>query len=287
MLNCFRGCPHQFYLNYIRRIQRPGLSVHLLAGSAYAAGLETARNTYLLTKDPAHAIEQGFLTLLRTYGDYEPGDKHRNKTWNRTATAYLTYFDKWPLDSDYIQIAEFTHRPSVEFTFALDLPVRHPDTNMPLLYGGRVDWIGNFNGSLFCVDEKTTSYFTHNWASKWTLRAQFMGYVYAAHQHGIPITGSIVRGVAMKLTDIEHAEVILTIPNWRLERWYEQTLRDLERMIQCYETGVWDWNFGDTCNAWAGCSYEELCRVEDEERWLSATEWEENTWTPLREKGVE
>lgn len=294
MIHSFRACPQQFFLSYVRRISPAGRNPHFNAGGAFAKGLEVARKTFWSLRSrgvvrehcEGEALRQGLKSLWRAYGDYEVTEKQRQKSWDRTSAAFVSYLDRWPLWSDHVQVAEWQGKLLAEFSFAIDLPLQHPETGDPILYAGKLDWIGKYNETFFAVDEKTTKYFTETWASKWALRAQLIGYVWACKQYGIPVAGSIVRGTALKLTEIEHAEVILSIPGWRIERWYGQTLRDVERMIQSWDKGVWDWNLGDSCVAYSGCPFVELCKVQNYEPWLAPEVgmFQPNTWSPL-EKG--
>jgi hypothetical protein len=93
----------------------------------------------------------------------------------------------------------------------------------------------------------------------------------------------------MKLTEIEHAEVIMQIPQWRLDRWYAQTLRDVSRMLESWDRDLFDWNLGDTCTAYGGCEFAELCKIRNYENWITpeAGMFESNTWDPLHKEDVD
>ena len=293
MLHAYRSCPQQFYLSYIRRIRAAGTNTHFVCGGAFAKGLEVARRQYVQTTQlgvPAilaaeKAMEAGLLALITAYGDHEPSEKNKNKDWLNTAKAYVSYLDKWPLHSDYIKVSSFHEKPAVEFTFALELPVTNPTTGMPIFYAGRLDWIGEYNGLLLAMDEKTTRYFKSEWASDWVLRAQFTGYVYACRQYNIPAAGYGIRGTALKMTEIEHQEAIITIPEWRLQRWWLQTIRDVTRMVENWHQDYYDFNLGDACTSYNGCPFVQLCKVEEPETWIEAGDYVENTWSPLMKEG--
>lgn len=293
MLHSARGCPQQFYLSYVRRIRAKGTNTHFVCGGAFAKALEAARKLYydhtrlgvptVLASEKA--MEQGLLVLIQEYGDHEPGEKNKNKNLENTARAYVSYLDKWPLHSDYIELATIGDKPAAEFTFAIETPVLHPETGHPIMYVGRLDWIGKYGSVLLAMDEKTTRYFKSEWASDWVLRAQFTGYVYACRQYNIPVSGYGIRGTALKMTEIEHQEAIITIPDWRLHRWWLQTIRDLERMVNCWKQDYFDFNLGDACTSYNGCPFTQLCKVQDPETWIEAGDYEENTWSPLMKEG--
>jgi hypothetical protein len=291
MLHSFRACPQQFWLSYIRRVTTAGRNPHFNAGGAFAKGLETARRVFCKLRGEGvtraycegEATRAGLVALWKSYGNHEVGERFRHKAWDRTSAALVSYLDRWPLWSDHVQVAEWQGKHLVEFSFAIDLPFRHPVSGDPILYCGRLDWVGKYNETYFAVDEKTTKYFQETWASKWSLRAQLTGYAWACRQYGIPVAGTIVRGTAMKLTEIEHAEAVMSIPQWRIDRWYEQTLRNVQQMLNAWESGIWDYDLGDSCVAYNGCQFTELCKVQNYEPWLTpeAGMFVPNTWNPL------
>ena len=281
MLNDLRSCPHLFYLSYIRNLGHPSLSVHLRAGGAYAKGLETARRLFMAGTEPELANGLGLMELIGSYGDYVPDESKRNKSLEMTCRAYSSYMDNWPLASDKMSILTIHDKAAVEFSFALPLPINHPDTGNAILLAGRADCLVNYRSLVLVLDDKTTSYFTSDWSDKWKLRAQFMTYTYAARQFGIKAAGCLVRGTAFKLSGIEHLETIILVHDWQLDRWYNQTLRDVERAIKLYKDGYFDYNFGESCNAFGGCMFKQLCSVQDEEAWIKPLGYGERNWNPL------
>ncbi|HSW65377.1 MAG TPA: PD-(D/E)XK nuclease family protein [Dissulfurispiraceae bacterium] len=283
MLNCFRTCPQQFYNQYVRRIISKGTSIHLVAGGAFARGLEVARRAFHEHKSSVGEAEAlGLAALWQAYGDPVINEKDK-KTWDRVSAAYESYLSTYPLDGDFIQVYHpISGMPCIEFTFCVPLPdVLHPVTAEPILLSGRADWIGQYETMPFIVDEKTTGSFSFTWADSWDLWAQFSTYVYAARYYGIPVKGSIVRGTAILKEEIQHKQAIIYQPEWKLDRWYEQTCRDLNRMIQAWIEDYWDFNLGDSCKSYGGCPYAELCKRQNPEPWISIY-YEENTWNPLQ-----
>lgn len=287
MLSDFRSCPRKFYLSFVRKLGHPGLSVHLRAGGAFAKALEVARQYYVQGADPTEAEALGLMALIKNYGDYIPPDKHKNKSLEMTISAYLSYLERWPLETDPMRIMVIQGTHAIEFSFALPMPVNHPETGDPFLFAGRADCFMQYGRTVLVDDEKTTSYFTHNWADQWKLRAQFMAYTYAAREFGFKADGALVRGTAFKLSGIEHAEVIIQIIPDRLKRWYEQTVRDLERMVRLWHEDYFDYNFGDSCNAYGGCTFKHLCSVEDPEKWIEPLGFVERIWDPLHRQEEE
>lgn len=282
MLNAFRSCPKQFLYNYIwRKSPAAPPSVDLEAGGTLARALCVARKAFFVQGVPeAEAYDMGFQAGMAHWTLDEVPDKKAHKDIDRVLTAYVQYFEKWPLSSDYIQPAKMHNIPAIEFSFAIPIEIPHPETGNPIVLAGRSDWIGVYKSSDFVVDEKSCSRFESNWADKWKLRAQLMQYHWAAQQCGLSVAGCIVRGIKLLKTEIGFQEAICKFAPWEIERWVLQTHRDINRMIKCWRTNMWDVNLGESCTAYGGCSYTQLCKVPNPEQWVRVG-YIENTWDPL------
>ena len=278
----FVSCPTKFYWEWIRRLTLAEKSPDLIAGAAFAHGLEVFRKKFYaehLSLEDSHAA--GLVALTESYGNYEPPEGHV-KTWERMAGALDAYLKQYPPATDYIQPHIQDGKPSVEFSFAIPLDIPHPTTGMPLMYGGRFDLIGIYQDMLFVVDEKTTKQLGYTWLNQWDMRGQFMGYCLAAIMLGkLPVAGAIVRGISILKHDYGHAEVILPIQHWQLEKWFEQMKRDVRRMIVAWESGIWDQAFDSACASYSGCSMKRLCLSPEPEAWISNF-YIRNEWNPLR-----
>jgi len=292
ILNSFRACPQQCFLSYILNRRSKGENSHIIAGGAFAAGLERARRWYYeLRTSTEDAVAAGLAALIKAYGWHEPMIKQKNKDLLHTARAYVSYFDLHPMDRDEIQPWFMGDKPAIEFTFALPFEgpgILHPNTGEPLLIAGRTDMIGVFGGMPFVIDEKTTGQMGESWSQQWDLRAQLTCYSWAARQSGFPVEGAIVRGICLRTNDTGHAEAIIYQPPWKINRWLWQTQRDILRMLEIYReylrTGnseVWDYVLGDACNQWGGCAFHELCGMQHPMNWIdSYTEY--HVWSPLK-----
>lgn len=285
MRTSWRRCPQHFYHEYILGLRpKGGTSIHLVAGAAFASGLEEARKAfYIHGASPEEAYIHGAKALIEAYGDAECPERYRNKDFDRVFVAYASYWEQWPIDKDPIRVAIIHDKPAIEFSFAIALPINHPVTGNPILYAGRYDWTGEYGESKmnYCIDEKTCSSMGGSWASSWELRAQFMGYVWAAREYGIPVQGTIVRGTCLQLTQIRHAEAIINAKEFLLRRWYAQLLRDVKRMIQEFEEDAFGWDYSDGCTAYGGCTFRDLCSTPDEEPWIKINYERDVKWNPL------
>ncbi len=281
MRAAFAACPKQFYWEHIRCIAPAGTNVHLHAGACFAAALETTRLAYYqhgLTDSAALAA--GLQRLIEAWGDFDSGDSP--KSLERMIGAFEYYFSVWPLGIDYLTPVVRNGMARVEFSFSIPLPgVFHPLTGQPLIYAGRTDMIARHqNGTMFIEDDKTTSSLGQQWLRQWDLRSQFTGYIWAARQYDYPVTNAIVRGVSILKTKYDHAEVITTRPQWHIDMWYMQLVRDLQRMVELWKEGYWDMNLADACNSYGGCPFVKLCDSSDPENWIGGN-YIERRWNPL------
>ena len=281
MRAAFLKCPRSFELGYLRHLRPLQPSVHLVAGGAYAKGLEVARRAYYEQGVPEkRAIGLGAIALVKAYGDFEPPMRHA-KTCENVLSAFDYYFSVWPMSSDTLTPFRGQDvKRAIEWSFALPLPVAHPQSGDPILYIGRFDMLGEFGGGLWVVDDKTTGSLGASWSKQWDMRGQFTGYCWAARQTGLNVTGALVRGVSILKTKHDHAQAIVYKEDHKVEQWYTQILRDVQRMVQLWEEGYWDYDLSDGCCSFGECSYKLLCESPRPEDWLEGN-YEVRAWDPL------
>lgn len=287
MRGAFVACPQKYFREYFQHWKPRGESVDLVAGKAFAAGIETARMAYFADKisSPDECVGLGVQTLIKEWGDFEPPENHP-KQLDRMIGALDEYFKQYGFATDHIQPYFQNGKPAVEFSFALPIPnTQHPTTGAPILYTGRFDMLGLYNGSLFVVDEKTTKQLGSTWYKNWTMRSQLTGYCWAAQEYGYPVTGAIIRGISILKTKYGHAESIQYRPQWFIDRWLGQLTRDIDRMIECWKNDYWDWNLDTSCTNYGGCLFMEACNSNKPEAVLEAS-FIKRIWDPLAREEV-
>ena len=300
MMDLLMGCETKHFYNSIMHLRHGQKSTDLIAGGAYAKGLETFRKFYYGEgKSFEESRELAVLAAIVEYGDHTlPPESRKAKTWDRTCAALLGYWDEWHPEVDKLRPhgAEIGE-PAIEFSFAIPLPVNHP-TGQPLLYVGRCDMIGEKFGRQYVVDDKTTGAFSSTWADAWKTRGQFTGYTWAANESGqFDCTGAIVRGCAIQKTQTKYLEIETPRPMWLQKDWYRNMLNKLRYMVQIHEAMLNDWekfgsvdrlskyfgkNYGSMCSQYGNCSYIELCSSESPELLLSF--FDRFVWNPMEEK---
>lgn len=138
-------------------------------------------------------------------------------------------------------------------------------------------------GGIYVYDEKTASSLGASWGRQWDLRSQFTGYCWAAREYGIAATGVIVRGVSILKTKYDTQQAITYRTPWEVDRWLDQSCRDIERMIECWKSGYWDFNLDHACTEYGGCSLNTICKSKDPEAWLPMY-FTQRVWDPLARK---
>ncbi len=281
LMSAFKSCPRKFELEYGLHWKPLAQSVHLVAGKAYAEGLEYARRAFYGDgKSPEEALEIGKKTLIEAYGDFEcPADSA--KSLSRTLGALEFYLQNYPLASDVVTPAKLPGgKLGIEFSFSEPLDFLHPETKDPLLYVGRLDMLVSYAGNYYGLDDKTTSQLGASWSKQWDLRSQFSGYSWGAAKAGIPLKGFFVRGVSILKTKYDTQQAITYRPQWMIDRWYENLIRSLTRMQKMWEEGYFDYNLDHSCDDFGGCMFKKVCLSGNPEQWLAGS-FVRREWNPV------
>lgn len=284
IMSTFRACPQKAFRQYVQHWKPLAQSVHLVAGGAFASGIEAARKEYYTEGKSAEMAEAAGLTaLIAHYGDFEcPADS--SKSLERMCGALEFYFFNYPLGADgAVPITLDGGKRGIEFSFAEPLAVNHPVTGNPILYTGRSDMVAERAGGIYVYDEKTTTSLGQSWTKQWEMRSQFSGYEWAARRQGIKTSGSIVRGVSILKTKYDTLEVPTYRSDYELDRFEHQLTRDVQRMIRMWEEGYWDYSLDGGCTEYGGCTFTRVCKSSDPEAWLPVY-FEPKVWDPLQRK---
>lgn len=265
--------------------------VDLVAGKAFAKGVETARMAYYrdgLAQEAA--INAGVQAVFHSYGGYIPPDKS-NKTAARMAGALGFYFNDHPLPTEELKPFRFPNgKWSVELSFAHDIGIGHPDTGANLKYCGNFDMLAlDGQGQAWVVDEKTTSQMGDKWDNQWPLDSQMTGYCWGARKlldevgmKSTPIAGVIINGVAIRLRDYETRRLTLYRQDWEIERWYKQMIRDVNSWKEAYLLGQHDQALDHACAYYLNpCEFSPLCRSRNPERQIEGS-YIVKFWNPLK-----
>lgn len=278
MLSAYRSCPTSFKLGYIDHWKLQGDSIHLIAGGAFAKGIEMARKSFYIDGlSQTDSEADGLAALITAYGVAETTTA---KTLDRMCGALEFYYENYPLSTDVARVAKLGPTHAVEFSFGTPLSILHPVSGQPLIFAGKADTVVDYAGGLYVMDEKTTTQLGSSWAKQWDLRGQFTAYAWGLRQLGFEAAGAIVRGVSILKTKYETQEAIVSQPGWKIDRWEKELYRTVRMMITDWEAGDWAYNLGSSCNDYGGCPYKMCCMSSDPKPWLE-TYYEKREWHPL------
>lgn len=281
MIVDFRSCYERFRNRYMLNLMGKDKSGDLVAGGAIAAALEAIRlEVYLHDKTLEEALVAGYRAFTKEWGDFMPNPDHP-KQFTNCWIAVERYFAWKPPKTDELQPLRSldTGKPFVEFSFAVPLSINHPETGEPFIYVGRFDMLGEWMDRIVVSDEKTMSQMGSNWVNNWALRNQFMGYCWGAQQYGYKCNDALIRGICLLKKDTKLAEAPAHYPDWLLERWYNQLLQDIERMVGYWRADTRDYNFGSACTDYGGCPYLDLCLSQKPEVWYQ--HYNRASWNPI------
>lgn len=278
-LSVYKSCRRKSFFQTFNGLTAHAPSIHLMAGAAFARGLEVARKSYYNDGDSIpRSIIKGIGALITAYGDSQPAGTY--KSLENMIGALDYYLTEFPLDSDPVKPLKLSNgKAAIEFRFAIPLEILHPETGEPILYCGRFDYLGQHQDTLFVVDEKTTSQMGPQWAKQWALRSQYLGYVWAAGQFDYKVGGAITRGICIRKDNFECAQVISQTEPWLIDEWYSMTHELIEEMIECWKTSKWRPNYDAACTSYGSCQFMDLCKVQEPQLWLD--NYINRFWNPL------
>lgn len=267
-LSNYKACDKQSEYYTFMGLVPKGKSVDLHGGAAFASSIEATRVAfYVGGLDAETAIGRGLKVLWDEYGDFDcPPDSAKSVI--NLSHAHIAYFDNWPLGEDKVVPLLLGDKHAIEFNGAAAMNIKHPSTGDPILYTFRSDMIGQYNSSLWNVDEKTTGGIGPKWITQWPMRGQFLGTSWACREYGHTLAGTIVRGIAILKYETKFAELPVPFGEMMVNRWYEATLATIRKMIRAWEADEFPYNFGDSCTAFRGCGYVPLCKAQDYTKWL-------------------
>lgn len=289
MLEAVKTCPRKGYYSYLRHLKPTEGNVHLTAGAAFAAGIEEVRKSYYSPTSSCHrdlqtSLSRGIKKVFEEYGDFNP--LNSPKSPERVAEALVEYFHVWHPEKDSLQpLMKNDGEPAVEITFALPLGVLHPVTGEELLYVGRYDMLGLFQGTTWVCDEKTASRLGQQWRDQWDLRSQFTGYCWAAVEHGFPVAGAIVRGVSFLKNSYGTEEAITHRPSHMIYDWLRSTRYYLEQLKMMWKESFYPQELGSACTNYSGCEFKLLCTRKDPEHWVKDN-FVVSPWDPLAQNKI-
>lgn len=292
------SCEMSAFRKYVQHLNSGRESTDLVAGGAFAKGLEVTRKAFYDTGMSANeAVTLGIQALLDNYGDHIPSKPA--KSADVMAMALEQYFWTYPLESDVIQpakLADGTH--GIEYSFAHELPIQHPDLlGQNLVFVGRADMLCEYAGKLWVSDEKTTGTITADWAKQWETRGQFSAYCYGLRKDGIPVSGAYIRGIGLYKTGPKFVETVTNRSEWECQIWYQNMLQTVSKFVGKYKqykaaqvlgqtkeekhpANFFRPSFNESCfKYFRPCQFQDACKTLNSEGMLEMS-MEQNIWLP-------
>lgn len=127
----------------------------------------------------------------------------------------------------------------------------------PVLYTGRLDMpMVEYNGELWGVEHKTTTYWIASNTQALSASSQVKGYMYALSLYYPETKGMLMNLIRVAKTGQDFQRIRIKKSHWILEEWYSSMLYDVLRILKSFETGNWpQW--------WTCYYYNRLCGYHD------------------------
>jgi len=280
MLTAFRSCETKGILEYLYHLTKEQISIHLIAGNAYACALEEYRNhVYIRNGTHDEGTGLGIKAIFQAFGQDEFLETKKS-VWD-VCFAFLHYLRTYPPNRERYKPFVLNGRPTVEFSFILPLDILHPDTGEPILYSGRADQLvrDEETGLIYLEDDKTTSELGATFESKFTLSSQFTGYTVAAREYGIDVRGTLVRAMCFYAQGLEARQLLTLRTPENIELWKYNTLLTIRRMIEAWRTSSFSLSLGDACTSYGGCPFTDYCRFTN--MGILLQDFHRSKWNPL------
>lgn len=268
MLSTFKTCPRKFQFRFVQNLQPiGGVSVDLQFGKAFAFALEQMRKAFWEQgiEDTTDLLVVGLEKGLRCFG-VQPAHKSKNarNLWN----MIWKYQSIWPVQKEQVLVQD---KPAIEVF------KQHQIGNFT--YCGTMDFVMKIGLSLFVVDEKTTTTIQTNWAYKWEMRSQLLGYVWLLMQEGLPVQGFIVRGMSTK-SEFQQSQQLIT--RKFVQNWLCNTYSWLQKITRCLAEDFFPATYDEACTLYYGCPYKKLCQADspEEREALQVSDFRKEVWNP-------
>lgn len=135
-----------------------------------------------------------------------------------------------------------------------------------------------YEGTVYCLTVPSSYFMIRSQG-----RIMITGNCWGAERAGFPLQGFLVRGVSILKTKYDTMQAITYRPAWMIERWYEQLLRDVRRLKQQWESGVFDYSLDHACTEYGGCEFRQVCLSKDPTPWLEGS-FTRRIWDPVNRK---
>ena len=300
----FSTCPRQGEYYFCRKRETAGTRPALFFGDLIHKALEHRYKTEF----PYHqtpAVEAEMVGILeKGYETYTPPDGEF-RTLSFGVELINTYGVKYPFEGFQV------YNNMVERSFAIpigeveinaDVLVLNPDTfetsvrhlkKIHIIWTGKIDLViqqNNVDG-LMCADHKTTSMMGPSFFKDFELSHPMLGYNWAArHITGQPVIGHMMNAIATRKptrtgTSLEMVRQFYRVEDHQLEEWRMDTMHAVTSIVSQIVGGYLPKHTKWCLGKYGECQYHKVCTMRPEHReiMLSSGEYQDVTWSPLKE----
>ena len=177
-------CSTQVALKYVWGLTSQSETAALLSGTAFHAAMAAHVRQH---PDPLAVFDEVYKEWAQANVAIE--EKH---SWSNTRLVVEHYLKTHPVNGSQVGGWPF-QVVVVEIPFEVPLTVVD---GVEIMFVGRIDVLGRYNGYLVVDDHKTTGWLNEQWRQQWSMSGQISGYVWAARQlYNEPVIGAFVTGV--------------------------------------------------------------------------------------------
>jgi hypothetical protein len=287
-MSLWSQCQLRWFRERCQNLRRSSArNINLEAGGAFAKGMEVTRKAFYEKKLPSsEAVQLGYDEILKVMYERQATDDTL-KSPERMALALLEYFKEFPLVNEEVvpsQMEDGSH--GIEHKMTAELPILHPELNVPLIFKGKLDMLATSMGRTYIVDEKTTKAISYNQGDLLQTQGQFIGYAWLARQLGITVVGVKVRKVAIQIKEIKVKEFEVPITDFMINAWEQAMFQKVSEMVKFYGDVIKGTDFriaftpdySNGCTAYHSvCPFTAGCTSKYGENFL-ATEFEQLVW---------
>jgi PD-(D/E)XK nuclease superfamily protein len=294
MISTFRSCEEKYNKRMEQYLVSKFNNGAIGSGLAYHEGGAAFRQARKSGLSLEEAYNVGLFKLRDSYPKFMPvefisgpiPDERRSlPNLERIFEAWCLYEAKQNFKYLYVEQSGGISLGSIE----------RSDRIYDIIYSIIIDAIVEMQGCVFVDDIKTTTMnITQAYKDSFRLSQQIMGYTIAAAELlKQPIYGGMISvvwfqkeaksGKGKPVEEYFHT-VPITFTKSQQDEWHTNTLRTVNKILDARESGEWQMDLGDSCKAYNGCTYKQVCWSSPELReGIIKMDFEKATWTPLEE----
>lgn len=293
-LGAAKTCWRKYKLSIIDGWQATGEAVHLKFGILLHSALETLDHARLSGQYNDDTLISVLRRAMSDAGrrDDETGmwlgpweSTHEKKNLESLVRTIIWYFDHYR--DDAYKVAQLGDgKAAVELSFRFRLPF--DAYGEPAIYAGHLDSIGEFAGTGYFLDRKSTGYsLSQSYFEPWNTNSQMTGYTMASklvwHQ---PVAGGILDAMQIGTTFTRFGRHLVHRNDEQIDEWITGLNFTIQQSMQFHDADFWPMN-ETACGNYGGCEFLGICGKPPtvRQRFLESG-FTKRYWDPLEVRGV-